>query len=170
MKRMIMKHKKLAILALCALLLLCLGAGVLYYRSTPAYLLAREGSLELLADDGTDGSSNSGKTTETDSDRDSVPDDGSHPSGTDADASSSETESSASNSSSSDSKEEISEDDPVSPGKDTADEPDHTNPSNPGNPGASDPDAPESSDPGQKPEVIYPHRPYELPFIAAGDN
>lgn len=169
MKRMILKHKKITISVLCVLLLLCLGAGIVYYRSTPGYLLAREGSLELLPDEGTDISSDSGKTGETNSDKDSSSGDAAQSASPDEDASTSESGSSISDSgtSSSGSKENVSENNPSEQEKEPSADSDDPGSITPDTPEIPDP---ETSDPDKKPDIVYPHRPYELPFVAVTTN
>lgn len=156
---MILKHKKITISVLCILLLLCLGAGIVYYRSTPGYLLAREGSLELLPDEGTDISSDSGKTSETNSDKASSSGDAAQSASPDADTSESGSSISDSGTSSSGSKENVNENNPSEQEKEPS--------ADSNDPGFITPEPPETSDPDKKPDIVYPHRPYELPFVAA---
>lgn len=157
MKRIILNHKKITIFILCVLLLLCLVAGLLYYRSTPAYLLAREGSLELLPDNDTSISSDGDQEDTANRDKNSSSDE-SAPDNS-ADSSKSETSASISISSNSNPENNFNEGSQSEPNPPADSVEDSKDPENPG-----------TSGPDQDLDIVNPHRLYELPFISVSEN
>lgn len=167
MKRIIMTHKKITIFILCIFLLLCLGAGLLYYRSTPGYLLAREGSLELLPDNDTSISSDGDQEDSSIRNKNSSSDDENSASSPTNGTEASESETSASNPGSSDpnSGNSLNEGGQTGQNSPAGSVEDSKDPEEPGNP-----ESPGNSDPDQDLDIVNPHRPYELPFISVSEN